>query len=201
MIQLDKKELEILLEKCDGYRDPKIMLEQYSTPSDIAADLLWLARLKGDIEGKCIYDLGCGTGRLAIGACLMGASRVKGFDVDSDALTIAHNNAAKFSLDIEWVEADIKDIRGECDTVIQNPPFGVHKKEADKVFLKKALDLGGIVYSMHKAETREFIMGYIEKRGIVTDVMRVAFSLPHSYKFHWKPVKRIWVDIYRIEGK
>ncbi len=197
---MNKKGLEILLEECRGYREPKIKLEQYSTSTPIAAELLYLARLKGDVEGKSLYDLGCGTGRLAIGGGLLGASKVRGVDVDGEALSIARENAAKFSLDIEWVEADVGYIRGECDTVVQNPPFGVHNRGIDRIFLEKALELGKVVYSMHKAEARDFIMSYLEKRGQVTDIARVDFPLPHSYGFHRKPVKRIGVDIYRIEG-
>jgi putative methylase len=199
--KMDKKDLEILLEKCEGYSDPKAELEQYTTPSSIAAEIIWLAYLKGDIEGKKVYDLGCGTGRFAIGCALMGARKVTGFDVDLSALSIARNNAAKFSLEIEWVNADVKDIKGECDTVIQNPPFGVHRKEADREFLDKALGVGRVVYTMHKAETRGFITSYISKTGLLTDTTRVEFPLPYAYAFHRKPVRRIAVDIFRIEKK
>ncbi len=200
-MRLDKKGIEILLEKCGGYRNPKIELEQYITPSHIAAELLWLARLKGDIEGKTIYDLGCGTGRLAIGCALLGASSVKGIDIDPDALAIARENSDKFDLDIEWIMADVREIKGECDTVVQNPPFGVQRAQADRVFLDKALELGDVVYTMHKAETREFIVNRASERGRVTDIAMVKFSLPHSYHFHRKEVRNIDVNIYRIEKK
>lgn len=200
-MRLDKKGIEILLEKCDGYRAPKIELEQYTTPSHIAAELLWLARLKGDIEGKTLFDLGCGTGRLAIGCALLGASRVKGFDIDPDALSIARENAEKFDVDVEWIEADVREVKGECDTVVQNPPFGVRRAGADRVFLEKALELGEVVYSLHKAETREFIVNRASEMGRVTDIATVKFPLPRSYRFHRKDVKNIEVNIYRIEGK
>ncbi len=198
-VKLDKKGLEILLERCAGYRNPKIELEQYVTPSRIAAEVIWLAYLKGDIEDKRVYDLGCGTGRLAIGCALMGAREVTGFDADADALAIARENAARFSVDIKWREADVKDIKGKCDTVIQNPPFGVRRKEADREFLDKALEVGKVIYSMHKTETRGFITGYIAKKGLLTDLTSVKFQLPYSYAFHRKPVKSISVDILRVK--
>lgn len=199
--RLDKKGLEILLEKCVGYTKPRIELEQYITPSRIAAELVWLAYLKGDIEGKRVYDLGCGTGRLAIGCALMGANEVTGFDADGEALSIARANASKFSVGIKWLEVDVKDIKGECDTVIQNPPFGVHRKEADREFLDKALEVGKVVYSMHKSETRGFITGYIAEKGLLTDLTSVNFQLPYSYDFHRKPVRSVSVDIIRMEKR
>ena len=37
---MKKKELEITLEKLDGFRTPDIKLEQYTTPATVAAELL-----------------------------------------------------------------------------------------------------------------------------------------------------------------
>ena len=41
-----------------------------------------------------VADLGCGTGRLAIGAAIAGAS-VTGFEIDEDALKIARDYSKK----------------------------------------------------------------------------------------------------------
>ena len=196
---ITKKKLEILLESCDDFESPKIRLEQYSTPSSIAAEIINLAYLKGDVEGKSVYDLGCGTGKLAIGCALMGAQEVTGFDKDGEALDIARENSKRLNVDINWIKSDVKDIKGKCDTVFQNPPFGVHKKGADKIFLKKGLRLGKFLYSFHNANTREFVTGYIrELDGTVTDLATLDFLLPHSYGFHRKEKKKTKVDVYRI---
>jgi putative methylase len=196
---ITKKKLEILLESCDDFESPKIRLEQYSTPSSIAAEIINLAYLKGDVEGKSVYDLGCGTGKLAIGCALMGAQEVTGFDKDQEALDIARENSKRLNVDINWIKSDVKDIKGKCDTVFQNPPFGVHKKGADKIFLKKGLKLGKVLYSFHNANTREFVTAYIRKLdGTVTDLVTLDFLLPHSYGFHRKEKKKTKVDIYRI---
>lgn len=196
---ITKKKLEILLESCDDFKSPKIILEQYSTPSSIAAEVINLAYLKGDVEGKSIYDLGCGTGKLAIGCALMGAVEVTGFDKDKDALKIAKENSKRLNVDINWIKSNVKDIKGNCDTVFQNPPFGVHKKGADKIFLEKGLKLGKILYSFHNANTHEFVMSYTgELGGTITDRVTVDFLLPHSYGFHKKERKKTKVDIYRI---
>ncbi len=202
MAPYTKKKLEIALEGLNDFESPKINLEQYTTPSGLAAEIINLAYLKGDIEGKSIYDLGCGTGKLAIGCALMGGGEVAGFDSDEEALKIASKNSERLNVDINWIKSDVKDIKGKCNTVFQNPPFGVHKKGADKIFLKKGLELGKVLYSFHNANTREFVTGYInELGGRVTDLVRMDFLLPHSYGFHRKEKKETKVDIYRILGE
>lgn len=200
MDRIGKKRLEIILEGCEPFPVPKVWLEQYTIPAREAAELLHTAFLKGDIEGKKVYDLGCGTGRLAIGAALLGAREVVGVDVDPGALEAAERSAKRLSLDnLRWILSDIKDIKGECDTVLQNPPFGVQRGGADRAFLEKALEFGKVIYTMHKTETREFVVGYVEKLGgKVTDLTRVGFRLPHTYAFHRKAAKTVQVDIYRI---
>jgi putative methylase len=199
---ISKKELEILLERCESFKNPKADLEQYVTPSSIAADLLNLAALKGDIAGKKIFDLGCGTGRLAIGASLLDAKEVWGFDLDCFPLEIAKENSEKLKAPVKWQCLDISLLEDTCDTVIQNPPFGVKNKGADRLFLKTALRLGKVIYTMHKTTTRDFVQNYIKKRdGSITDLAAVEFTLPHSYSYHKKRIKRIEVDIYRIERR
>lgn len=196
---ITKKKLEILLESCDAYKSPKVQLEQYTTPSSIAAEVINLAYLKGDVAGKTVYDLGCGTGKLAIGCALLGAKQVAGFDKDGDALEIARKNSKRLNVDINWIKSDVKDIKGKCDTVFQNPPFGVHRKGADKIFLEKGLKLGKVLYSFHNADTREFVLAYINGLGgTVTDLLTLDFVLPHSYEFHRKEKRKTRVDVYRI---
>jgi len=197
---VDKKELEMMLQRCSGFRRPRLSLEQYSTPAPLAAELLILAHLKGDIHAKTVFDLGCGTGRLGIGAALLGAKQVVCVDSDAEALSIAQKNAEKFALDnIEFILADVRDISGRAETVVQNPPFGVHVRGADRAFLEKALEIAPVVYSIHKRETREFIHRYVRALGgRVEEVVEKRFELPRSYDFHRKERKFINVDIYRI---
>jgi putative methylase len=197
---VDKKKLEIMLQRCEGFRRPRLSLEQYITPAPLAAELLILAHLKGDISGKVVFDLGCGTGRLGIGAALLSAKRVVCVDSDAEALSIARENAEKFALDnIEFILADVRDISGRAETVVQNPPFGVHARGADRAFLEKALEIAPVVYSIHKRETREFVHRYVRALGgEVAELMPARFELPRSYDFHKKERKFIDVDIYRI---
>lgn len=197
---ITKKKLEMALEKIDSFPNPNPQLEQYITPSEIASELLYNAYLKNDIEGKVVYDLGCGTGKFSIGASLLGAERVIGVDKDPLALETARKNTNMFGIgNIEFIEEDVKDIKGKADTVIQNPPFGVQKNQADRVFLEKAFEIGDVIYTMHKSSTRDFIVSYINRLGgSISDSKTVEFALKKSYKFHKADIKRIKVDIYRI---
>ena len=78
----------MLLEQVEGFDSPNVNLEQYATPALLAAEILHFAYMQGDLEGT-VFDLGCGTGMLAIGAKLLGAEKVVGFDVDNKALELA----------------------------------------------------------------------------------------------------------------
>ena len=80
-----KKQLEIALQEIPGHPDPRVDLEQYQTPSIIAADLLWNAAAIGDIEGFKVVDLGCGTGIFTLGSALMHLRpRVKNVSVSEE---------------------------------------------------------------------------------------------------------------------
>ena len=52
-----KKHLEMRLQNIPSHPKPKVNLEQYSTPSIIASDLVWNAFSFGDIDSKNIFDL------------------------------------------------------------------------------------------------------------------------------------------------
>ncbi len=201
-----KKELEILLTKVELHPKPKVFMEQYSTPPDIAATLLYMATYTfNDIIGKTVCDLGCGCGRLAIGAAYLGAKKVVGVDLDPLAVLTAKRCAEELGLKVEWVVGDIDLLRGRFDTVIQNPPFGVKRHGADLKFLEKALSLADTVYSIHKSgeKNRRFIEKTVTKRfgGKITNVVESTLVIPYLFNFHKKPKHKIKVDIYRIVKK
>ena len=208
---LDKKKLEIILSKLELTEFPKPSLEQYTIPGDLAAQILNMALLNGDIKDKVVFDLGCGTGRLSIGSFLLGAKEVVGVDADENVLQTAEENfhtlhkvffELKLKGSIRFVLSDIKKFSEKCDTVIQNPPFGVQSDNLDKVFLDKALECGKKIYSLHKGEyekTRESVTKFVEsKGGKVEKIIPYKFSIPHMFKFHEKPKKEVNVDLYVI---
>ena len=202
-----KRDLERALSQIEAHPMPKAYLEQYTTPSKVAAEALYLAAyVHDDIIDKTVIELGCGTGRLAIGAALLGAKEVFGVDVDWAAVKVAQENAEKMGVkeQTHWIAADIDVVEGAFDTALQNPPFGVQRKRADRRFILKALELSSRVYSFHKAgeSNREFIKRFIEEQGgKITTVFPLEMEIPRMFKFHTKKKKITNVDLYIIEGK
>jgi putative methylase len=182
---------------------PQIGLEQYTIPADIAADILFLAAvIYRDIEGKSIVDLGTGTGRLAIGAMLMSARRTAAVDIDPVAINVARENSQLANVDVDWIVGDLSAIHGTFDTVLMNPPFGTKNRHSDKIFLRKAVEIGAVVYSIHKSATREHIMRYLRRCGCeVNAIHEYQLYVPHMFEHHKKRRHPVAVDSYRIETK
>jgi putative methylase len=202
-----KRDLERALSEIEAHPLPNAYLEQYTTPSKVAAETLHLAAyVYDDVIDKTVMDLGCGTGRLAIGAALLGAREVFGVDVDRVAVRVAQKNAEIMGVKekTHWIVADIGVVKGTFDTVLQNPPFGVQRRRADRRFITKSLELSSTIYSFHKGgeSNREFIKRFIEGHGgRVTNIFPLKMEIPRMFKFHTKRKRSIQVDLYRIEGK
>ena len=212
MIWIGKKivrkiDLEKAISKIEPHPTPKAHLEQYTIPPVTAAEILYIATyIYDDVINKTVVDLGCGTGRLAIGAALLGARETFGVDVDKVAVNAARKNAEIMDVKrkTRWITADIDVIRRTFDTVLQNPPFGVQRRRADRKFIKKSLELGRTVYSLHKGgkSNREFIKRFIERHGgRVTGMFPMKTNIPRLFEFHTKRKRTVQVDLYRIEGR
>ena len=198
-------DLERVLLQVDPHPSPKAILEQYTVPVDVASEMLFLAAyVHDDVTGKTVADLGCGTGRLIVGAALLDAEKGVGIDIDRLAIRKAKQSAKSLNLDrrLSWIIGDINTLRGEFDTVLQNPSFGVQRRTADRGFLLKALELAPVVYSLHKAgeSNRAFIKRFIEANGgKVTSVFQMKLNIPRMFEFHTKRKHEVNVDLYRIE--
>ncbi len=218
-----KLDLERFLSTIKPHPSPRASLEQYTTSEAVAATMLHLAAYTySDIVGKRVLDLGCGTGRLSLGAAFLGAESVVGVDIDKTAIKTATENTAKASLDtgVDWVVGDIDAVTGSFDTVLQNPPFGVQKRAADRRFLAKALEVGNVVYSLHNhpyTDTRTlsrlkasgggllqdapspFIQRFAEEHdGRVEAVFTLPLVIPRMFDFHTKARQEIVIDLYVI---
>jgi putative methylase len=215
-----KLDLEIAISKIAPHPSPKAYLEQYTIPPEVAAEILYMATyIYDDVINKTVIDLGCGTGRLAIAAALLDAKEVTGVDIDKTAIKQAIENAARLGLQarINWIIADIDAIRGNFDTVVQNPPFGVQKRKADQKFLEKALQIGKHIYSLHKGVktvgkqkgsqltpivTSPFLKRLIEMNGgEVKAAYILLMNIPHMFPFHRKRKHQFAVNLYVIERK
>lgn len=188
------RHLQSFLEQIDGFEKPKILLEQYITPPHLASHMLFTIQVNvirnknilfkhclqsqyGDVTGKLVADLGSGCGALALGAAVLEAGLVVGFEIDSDALQIFQKNLEFHELNnVDVVQCDVLGLSEKCvfflffiaiiieccrwekkfDTVILNPPFGTkHNAGMDVKFLKTAFMLAKTsVYSLHKTSTR-----------------------------------------------
>lgn len=221
-----KIDLEMFLSSLQPHPKPNPNLEQYTVPVEVASTLLHTAsNVHDDIVDKTILDLGCGTGRLALGAAFLGAREVTGVDIDAIGVRTAFENSIKANLkqNIQWIVSDITAINGRFDTVLQNPPFGVQKRGADKKFLKKALETGRVVYSLHKSARKDpviidrltanrrglvevlpspFLREIIEKNGgRIRAVYALMMTIPYMFDFHMRKKHEFVVDMYIVERK
>lgn len=110
------RQLEEALQEVRPFEDPDVWLEQYPTSAHIAARILFTAHSSfDDVEGRVVADFGCGTGMFGIGAAILGANAVVGYDIDPKALAIARENASRYDLSLDLVHADMNHLplRGE----------------------------------------------------------------------------------------
>jgi len=198
-------DLERILLQAEPHPSPSAFLEQYTIPVDVASEMLFIAAYaNNDVTHQTVIDLGCGTGRLAIGAAFLGATEAVGIDIDGSAIRKARKSAESAGLKsrLSWIVGDVGILRGEFDTVLQNPPFGVQQRTADRRFLLKALELAPVVYSLHKGGegNRMFIKRFIEANGgKVTSIFQMKLNIPRMFRFHTERKHEVNVDLYRIE--
>ena len=221
-----KLDLELFLSQVEPNPLPQASLEQYTISESVAATMLWISAYShNNIIGKSILDLACGTGRLALGAAFLGAKEVVGIDIDRTTIKSAYMNSEKTGCHgfVQWITGDIRAITGKFDTVLQNPPFGIQKRAADRKFLEKALEVGNVVYSLHNHPTVDnhlsklleksgenlvqikaspFMKRFVEERGgTVKSVFSLLMTIPKIFDFHTKTKHKIIVDLYVIGKK
>ena len=220
-----KLDLEIFLSSIPVHPSPNASLEQYTISEAVAATMLYVAAYTyGDIIGKRILDLGCGTGRLSLASAFLGAESVVGIDINKTAIKIAHENSVRTGFNglTQWIQGDIAAVSGKFDTVVQNPPFGVQKRSADRRFLEKALEVGDAVYSLHnhpytdkqllsrlksgagllQVEPSPFILRFVDEHGgRVEAAFALPLVIPHMFNFHTKAKHEIVIDLYVIRRK
>jgi putative methylase len=188
-----------------GFEAPRAPLEQYHTPPELAAHIVHLADLQGDVADRTVLDLGCGTGMLALGAALRGPDRVVGVDVDPAPLSTAVENERRVGAmaPVGWVRADATRLpvaEGDA-TVLMNPPFGARAgtEGADRAFLATAADAAAVSYSVHNEDSREFVEAFAgDNGGEVTHAFAGAFELPRQFDHHTEAARTIDAEVFRI---
>jgi putative methylase len=205
---LNKKQLVRVLDKLDRPKVLDINLEQYTTPAEVAAEVVWQAYMKGDIQGKTVMDVGCGNGILGIAALLLGAKSLVFVDIDKGALDICKQNIEHSypEFDIcnksEFIQKDVRDLKRdlvkESNTVLMNPPFGTKIKHADRAFLEKVI-VCNVIYSFHKTTTEGFVEAFVEDNGkTISDQWDFKYPLYQTYSHHEKKKVTIEVSVFRI---
>jgi putative methylase len=220
-----KLDLERFLSQIKPHPSPRASLEQYTVSEAAAATMLYIAAYThDDIIGKAVLDLGCGTGRLALAASYLGARLVVGVDIDRAAVRIASENSEKARLraNVQWIVGDVDAISGRFDAVLQNPPFGVQKRAADRKFLEKALGVGRMIYSLHKhpctdrqlikklkanagvllqVSASPFIKKFVENHNATVEaVYALLMHIPRMFDFHSKARHEFVIDLYLIRS-
>ncbi len=196
---MKRKHLLAIVQQVEGFEQPKVNLEQYMTPADIAIDIL----SHFEVNGKVIVDLGCGTGMLSIAALLLEAKHVYSIDIDKDAIDKFNINLSEIfeeNVNIDIINSkieDVNDIKG--DICISNPPFGTRQQGIDKLFIQKGLKLCPVMYSLHKSSTRDHLIKYCASLGAKCKVLsQIRYNIDNSYTFHKSKSKDIEVDLLKI---
>lgn len=193
--------LAIALSRLASFENPQFKLEQYITPSQIAAEFLFMTVL----AGKKVVDLGCGTGILTIGAALQLAEEVIGVEIDESALSVAQVNLASVS---DMIEAKVSFVVSQVgasdiiegldvsdvDVVMMNPPFGVRQKNVDKLFLQHAIKMAPLIMSMHKTSTMEYLTDWMLRQGYTLEKrVDISYYLANTMKHHTK--KKQYIEV------
>lgn len=201
-----KKQLEIFLSNLKEMEDPDMFEEQYTTPGDIAAEIALFAYHRGDIEGKTVIDLGSGTGRLGIASLLLGSKKTYFVEKDKRAVEILKDNLKTLTLKTNQILGEYEITEGDAllvllrgDTIIQNPPFGTKKRKMDTKFLKKAFEIGNVVYSLHKKGNYDFIRNFALENGFeLVEMEDFNFPIKAMFEVHKKRKVIIEVELYRF---
>ncbi|MFB6112268.1 MAG: METTL5 family protein [Halobacteriaceae archaeon] len=204
---MDRSALEQRLATCRSFEEPTPAFEQYATPAALAAHVIHLADLQGDL-GRPVVDLGCGPGILALGAAISGAAGpIVGVERDPTALRVAQGNARALEVSgrVEWLRADARRLPvslPEPATVLSNPPFGAVRGQtgADRAFLKTAARLGGVSYTFHNAGSEAFLDAVTSDwGGALTHLYEGEFDVPRQFPWHEEGRASLSVLIARID--
>ena len=202
--QLKLEQISSFISNIQEFQSPKVILEQYSLPSDLIAFIfifLW-----DDLQNKSIVDLGCGTGRFTLPLRKFLTKKVLGVDIDEFCIGTMLKVADKENLKVDSLVTSIEFLEAynwskQFQTCIMNPPFGTKRRKIDFVFLQKAMTFANTIISIHKSnlETRKRIVQMGRNNNMDVIIMStVEFSLPRSLKFHRKERHIVRIDIFKI---
>ena len=214
-MKINKKQLISLIQNTESFIKPKVELEQYCIDANSAIDIIYFAGFEyNDIRNKFVIDFGSGTGRLSIASALLNASAVLSVDIDVFALKTLKQNIYRLGLenvifplccDVNSLEFSKNPFFQNLDiTTIMNPPFGVQKRTADRIFLEKAFSVSNVVYSIHLAGEKvyNFINTYCEKYNWhIDNFFPYKMVLERSFPFHTLRSQIGWTVPWKISSR
>ena len=106
--------------------------------------------------GESVLDVGCGSGILSVAALLLGASRARAVDVETDAVEVTRENARlnRVASRVRASTTDVSRLRGTYDVVVANIQAHVLVPLADAIAARVApggfLVLSGILRGQHE---------------------------------------------------
>lgn len=197
--RITKKRLELFLQRLERPERYDIALEQYVTDPVVASSILFLAHGNGDIDGKIVADLGSGSGIFACGAALLGARSVYAVEIDKGLIGLLSNNSK--GLPVKVVNSPVEEFSQKVDTVIMNPPFGSVQPGSDRVFLEKAVEVSGRIYSIHNVKSRDWVEQFYSSRGRILSTINLNIAVPHIYPHHTRKTRDIEAIAFVVEVK
>ncbi len=210
-----KREFISILQNLKGFQNYDVQKEQYLIDAVAAGDILYVVGFEtGELFDRLILDLGCGPGRLIIGAAILGSATGVGIDIDKEALLICRQNARETGVwaQVHLILADISnlplrsmgDLTLQDRTVVMNPPFGKQALHADRQFLEGAFQTAKNIYSVHLShpKTRIFLENFADKHGFFIDeIYEFPLILEHTQTFHTHARKKIFINLYHFVKK
>lgn len=114
-----------------------------------------------------IFDIGCGSGILAIAALKLGAKRALAVDIDDKCIDASHENADLNNLEdkMEIKKGNLLDVvKGRADLIVSNIIAEIIVDEIKN--LKNHMDMGGIfITSGIIKERRQMVIDALEESG------------------------------------
>jgi putative methylase len=179
---------------------PRADLEQVLSPPEAAAELLFAAEQLDGLSGRSVVDLGAGTGRLSVGAAVLGADPVVAVEVDPAAAEVARTAAAAANVDVEVVVADVAAYDRPADVVVMNPPFGAQRKYADRPFWDRSVTLARrSVFAFASADSRTFIARRVVARGAhIVETRPIPWEFARTFPHHTRRRVSLAVDLWAL---
>jgi ribosomal protein L11 methyltransferase len=123
----------------------------------------------GEVEGKLVIDVGCGSGILALAALVLGAERAIAVDNDPEAIDVTRENAARNGLTgrVEASTTDVAALSATAPLVLANIEAHVLIPMAPE--LMKRVEPGGLLFlsGVLAPQTASVEAAYVEHMDVL----------------------------------